>query len=31
VQAWATDMPQLVDGPPELTPLVVEGAKGLPG
>jgi quinol monooxygenase YgiN len=27
VQAWAADMPQLVDGPPEITPLVVEGAR----
>jgi quinol monooxygenase YgiN len=25
VQAWAEDMPSLVAGPPEITPLVVEG------
>ena len=29
VQAWAADMPSLVAGPPEITPLVIEGAKGL--
>jgi quinol monooxygenase YgiN len=31
VQAWAADMPSLVAGPPEITPLVVEGGKGLAG
>jgi quinol monooxygenase YgiN len=30
VQAWAADMPSLVAGPPEVTPLVIEGGKGLP-
>jgi quinol monooxygenase YgiN len=25
VQAWAADMPSLVAGPPEITPLAVEG------
>ena len=29
VQAWAADMPSLVAGPPEVTPLAVEGAIGL--
>jgi quinol monooxygenase YgiN len=29
VQAWAADMPQLVNGPPDITPLAVEGGKGL--
>jgi quinol monooxygenase YgiN len=29
VQAWAEQMPSLVDGPPEATALVIEGAKGL--
>jgi quinol monooxygenase YgiN len=29
VQAWAAGMPELVAGPPEITPLVVEGGKGL--
>jgi len=29
VQAWAADMPSLVAGPPEITPLVIEGGKGL--
>lgn len=28
VQAWAAQMPSLVAGPPESTPLVIEGAKG---
>jgi quinol monooxygenase YgiN len=27
VQAWAADMPALVAGPPETTPLVPEGMK----
>jgi quinol monooxygenase YgiN len=27
VQAWAADMPSLVAGPPETTPLVPEGIK----
>ena len=30
VQAWAADMPSLVAGPPETTPLEVVGGKGLP-
>jgi quinol monooxygenase YgiN len=30
VQAWAAEMPSLVAGPPESTPLVIEGAMGLP-
>jgi quinol monooxygenase YgiN len=29
VQAWAAQMPSLVAGPPESTPLVVEGGTGL--
>jgi quinol monooxygenase YgiN len=29
VQAWAAKMPALVAGPPESTPLVIEGGKGL--
>lgn len=29
VQAWAVEMPSLVAGPPEITPLVIEGGKGL--
>ena len=29
VQAWAAEMPSLVAGPPEITPLVIEGGKGL--
>jgi quinol monooxygenase YgiN len=29
VQEWAAKMPSLVAGPPEITPLVIEGAKGL--
>jgi quinol monooxygenase YgiN len=29
VQAWAADMPSLVAGPPETTPLVLAGGKGL--
>ena len=29
VEAWAADMPSLVAGPPEITPLVIEGGKGL--
>jgi quinol monooxygenase YgiN len=29
VQDWAAEMPSLVAGPPEITPLVIEGAKGL--
>ena len=29
VQAWAADMPSLVDGPPETTPLVLKGGKGV--
>ncbi len=29
VQAWAAEMPSLVAGPPEITALVIEGAKGL--
>jgi quinol monooxygenase YgiN len=28
VQAWAAQMPSLVAGPPESTPLVVEGGTG---
>jgi quinol monooxygenase YgiN len=28
VQKWATRMPSLVAGPPEITPLVIEGGKG---
>jgi quinol monooxygenase YgiN len=28
VQAWAADMPSLVDGPPETTPLDVAGGSG---
>jgi hypothetical protein len=27
--AWAAQMPSLVAGPPESTPLVIEGGKGL--
>jgi quinol monooxygenase YgiN len=30
VEAWAADMPSLVDGPPETTPLELAGGKGLP-
>src|SRR3954452_21865246 len=30
VEAWAADMPALVDVPPETTPLEVVGGKGLP-
>ena len=30
VQAWARDMPTLVAGPPETTPLALVGGKGLP-
>ena len=30
VQAWAADMPELVVGPPETTPLELVGGKGLP-
>jgi quinol monooxygenase YgiN len=30
VQAWSTDMPELVDGPPDTTPLEIVGGKGLP-
>jgi quinol monooxygenase YgiN len=30
VEAWAADMPSLVDGAPETTPLEVVGGKGLP-
>jgi len=29
VQAWAEQMPSLVDGPPEVTPLVIERAKAV--
>ena len=29
VQAWAAEMPSLVAGPPETTPLVIEGGNGL--
>jgi quinol monooxygenase YgiN len=29
VQAWAAEMPSLVASPPEITPLVIEGGKGL--
>ena len=29
VQAWAAEMPSLVAGPPETTPLIVEGGTGL--
>jgi quinol monooxygenase YgiN len=29
VQAWAAQMPSLVAGPPESTPLVIEGGTGL--
>ena len=29
VRAWAAEMPSLVAGQPEITPLVVEGGKGL--
>ncbi len=29
VLAWAADMPSLVAGAPETTPLVIEGGKGL--
>jgi quinol monooxygenase YgiN len=29
VEAWAADMPALVAGPPEITPLVAEGGTGL--
>ena len=31
VQAWAADMPSLVAGPPESTPLAVEGLAAKPG
>ena len=31
VQAWAEQMPSLVAGPPEITPLDVKGATGLVG
>jgi quinol monooxygenase YgiN len=31
VQAWAAEMPSLVDGPPQVTPLVIEGGKGIAG
>ena len=27
VQEWAIDMPSLVMGPPEITPLTIEGGK----
>jgi quinol monooxygenase YgiN len=30
VEAWAADMPSLVDGRPETTPLELVGGKGLP-
>jgi quinol monooxygenase YgiN len=30
VQAWAADMPSLVAGPPESTPLVVQGVAAQP-
>jgi quinol monooxygenase YgiN len=29
VQAWAAEMPSLVAGSPETTPLLIEGGKGL--
>jgi quinol monooxygenase YgiN len=29
VQGWAADMPSLVAGPPDTTPLVIEGGKGV--
>jgi quinol monooxygenase YgiN len=29
VQAWAAGMPSLIAGAPEITPLVIEGGKGL--
>jgi quinol monooxygenase YgiN len=29
VEAWAAQMPSLVAGPPETTPLVVQGGTGL--
>ena len=29
VEAWAADMPSLVAGPPDTTPLVIEGGTGL--
>ena len=29
VQAWAAEMPSLVAGAPEITPLAAEGGKGL--
>ena len=29
VAAWAAGMPSLVAGPPEVTPLLIQGAKGL--
>jgi quinol monooxygenase YgiN len=29
VQEWAADMPALVAGPPDTTPLVIEGGKGV--
>jgi quinol monooxygenase YgiN len=29
VQDWAAEMPSLVAGPPQITPLVIEGGKGL--
>lgn len=31
VQNWATDMPSLVAGPPEITPLIIEGGMGIQG
>jgi quinol monooxygenase YgiN len=30
VEAWAAEMPSLVAGPPDITPLVVEGGTGVP-
>ena len=30
LQAWAEEMPALVAGPPETTPLALVGGKGLP-
>jgi quinol monooxygenase YgiN len=29
VQEWAGDMPSLVAGPPDTTPLIIEGGKGV--
>ena len=29
IQAWAAEMPALVAGAPETTPLIVEGGNGL--